>query len=70
MDYIDFLSERIGGLLDALDLESPESGFPWYASFPKMDHVLLALRHLGVHVGQLQELLFARGIKPDWISRR
>lgn len=70
MEYIDFLSERIGGMVDRLDLESPESGFPWYPNFAKLDHVLLTLRHLGVHVGQLQELLFARGIEPDWISRR
>ena len=69
IEYIDFLSERIGGMIDVLDLESPESGFAWYEGFPKMDHVLLALRHLGVHVGQLQELLYARGIEPDWISK-
>ena len=69
-EYIDHVSERIDGLLGALDLESPDSGFPWYPNFPKLDHVLLTLRHLGVHVGQLQELLFARGIEPDWISRR
>lgn len=70
LEYIDELSGQVGGLLDGLDLESPESGFPWYKDFPKLDHVLLNLRHLGVHVGQLQELLFARGIEPDWISRR
>ncbi|MBS1721688.1 MAG: DinB family protein [Armatimonadetes bacterium] len=70
LEYIDYVSERISGLLDALDLESAESGFPWYPKFAKLDHVFLTLRHLGVHVGQLQELLFARGIEPDWISRR
>lgn len=70
LEYIDFLSERAGGMIDSLDLESPESGFPWYKDFPKLNHVLLTLRHLGVHVGQLQELLFARGIEPDWVSRR
>lgn len=70
IEYIDFVTDRMASLIDGLDLESQESGFPWYANFPKMDHVLLTLRHLGVHVGQLQELLFARGIEPDWISRR
>ena len=69
MGFIDHLSDRIDGMLDALDLASPESGFPWYPDFPKLDHVLLTLRHLGVHVGQLQELLFARGVEPDWVSR-
>ena len=70
IEYIDSLSAEIEALLAALDLDSPESGFPWYPNFPKLDHVFLTLRHLGVHVGQLQELLFARGIEPDWISRR
>ena len=70
IDYIDLVSESVSGLVGALDLNSPESGFPWYEDFPKLDHVLLNLRHLGVHVGQLQELLFARGIEPDWVSSR
>ena len=69
-EYIDFLSEGMGKMIEQLDLESPESGFPWYKDFPKLDHVLLTLRHLGVHVGQLQELLFARSIDPDWVSIR
>jgi hypothetical protein len=68
LEYIDFLSEQMETRVEMLDLDSPESGFPWYPNFPKLDHVLLTLRHLGVHVGQLQELLFARDIEPDWVS--
>lgn len=70
VEYIDLLSGRMDETLDSLDLDSPESGFDWYPNFPKIDHVLLTLRHLGVHVGQLQEILFARDLDPDWISRR
>ena len=70
LEYVDLLSDRMDGIIGALDLESAESGFAWYPNFPKLDHVLLTLRHLGIHVGQLQELLFARGIEPDWVSRR
>lgn len=70
IEYIDFVSERTGEMIERLDLRAPDSGFSWYPNFAKLDHVLLTLRHLGVHVGQLQELLFARGIEPDWISRR
>ncbi len=68
LEFIDFLSEKMGNIIESLDLESAESGFPWYEDFPKLDHVLLTLRHLGVHVGQLQELLFAHSIEPDWVS--
>lgn len=70
LEYIDILSGKMDSIIGELDLESLESGFPWYPNFPKIDHVLLTLRHLGVHVGQLQELLFARDIEPDWISLR
>lgn len=69
VEYIDFVSNQMEGMIERLDLEAQESGFPWYPNFPKLDHVLLTLRHLGVHVGQLQELLYSRGIEPDWISR-
>ena len=66
LEYIDFLKEQTGGMIEILDLDSPESGFPWYKNVPKLNHVLLTLRHLSIHVGQLQELLFARGIESDW----
>ncbi len=68
LEYIEFVSERMDTMINSLDLESSESGFPWYKDFPKLDHVLLTLRHLGVHVGQLQELLFGQSIEPDWVS--
>lgn len=68
VSYIDLVSSQVDDLLAAVDLESPESGFEWYPNFAKLDHVLLNLRHLGIHVGQLQELLFARGLDPDWVS--
>lgn len=68
LEYIDLLSEGMAQTIESLDLDSGESGFPWYPNFPKIDHVLLTLRHLGVHVGQLQELLFERSIDPDWVS--
>lgn len=70
LEYIDWIGNRLDSMLEALDLESPESGFPWYQNFPKLDHVLLTLRHLGVHVGQLQELLYEHEIDPNWIARR
>lgn len=70
IEYIDLLNKHMDSAIDSLDLESLESGFSWYPDFPKLDHVLLTLRHLGIHVGQLQELLYAKGLEPDWISRR
>jgi hypothetical protein len=35
----------------------------------KLSHQILNLRHLQGHVGQLSELLMARGIDIDWVSK-
>lgn len=69
LGYVDFVSANIGDWVNALDLSSAESGFPWYP-IPKLDHQLVNLRHLGIHLGQLQERLFAVGIDTDWVGRR
>ena len=69
LDYLDLVDRGVDGWVDAIDYASSESGFSWY-SIPKLDHQILNIRHLGVHTGQLQELLFARGIDLDWMSRR
>ena len=55
--------------VDALDLEAQETGIPWYKDMSKLSHELLTLRHLQGHVGQLSELLMARGIDTDWIGK-
>ncbi|MFM7188694.1 MAG: DinB family protein [Armatimonadota bacterium] len=68
-NYIKEISESVTERLTAIDLDAQTSGFHWY-NIPKLDHVLLNLRHLGIHVGQLQERLYAEGIDLDWISVR
>lgn len=70
MEYIDFVREMINPTIDALDLDTADSGFHWYPNFPKLEHVVLSIRHIQGHVGQLSELLFAAGVESHWISRR
>ena len=41
----------------------------WYPGMAKLSHELMNLRHLQGHVGQLSELLLARGIETDWIGK-
>jgi hypothetical protein len=67
--YLDEVYAAVGPMVDALDLESAESGFSWYP-IPKLDHQLVNIRHLGVHVGQLQEILYSRGVDLDWVGKR
>ena len=69
IEYLEFVYDHVNEWVDALDLDSPTSGFDWYR-IPKLDHQLVNIRHIGVHVGQLQELLYAQGIDVNWIGRR
>jgi hypothetical protein len=68
-DYIDYTDSLIDPTIDTLDLDTQDSGIPWYGQFGKLSHELLTLRHLQGHVGQLSELLMARGIDINWISK-
>ncbi len=67
--YADHLDANLDAWVDAIDLDSRESGFSWY-SIPKLDHQILNIRHLQGHVGQLSEHLFAANVDLDWISSR
>ncbi len=35
----------------------------------KLSHQLMNLRHRQGHIGQLSELLMARGIDTDWVAK-
>ena len=69
LEYLAILEQGLDGWMEALDLESPESGFSWY-KIPKLDHQVVNLRHLGIHIDQRQELMYARGIDLNWVSIR
>ncbi len=69
LEYIAFVDRLIDKTVDALDLDSKESGFSWYRNMSKFSHQLLNLRHIQGHVGQLSELLMARGIDIEWVSK-
>ena len=70
LDYAAYVDSLIDPTIAALNLEAPETGIPWYPDMTKLSHELLNLRHLQGHVGQLSELLMARGIDTDWIGKR
>lgn len=67
--YLAYIDALIDPTVDTLDLEAEETGIPWYKNMGKLSHELLTLRHIQGHVGQLSELLLARGIDTDWISK-
>lgn len=69
IEYIDWAMARADESLAAIDFDRQDSGFDWYPNFPKLDHVILNIRNIQGHVGQLSEILFEQGIDTDWISR-
>jgi hypothetical protein len=69
LDYIRFVDALIDPTVDQLNLDAGETGFSWYPNMSKLSHELMNLRHIQGHVGQLSELLMAKGIDTDWISK-
>lgn len=68
-EYISFVDGLLDPTVDALDLDTDQSGFSWYPRISKLSHQILNVRHIQGHVGQLSELLMARDIDIDWSSR-
>lgn len=66
--YIDAVIAEVRPNLEVMDLDAPYCGFSWYKKTSKLEHQFVNLRHLEGHVGQLSELLMARGIEIDWIG--
>lgn len=69
-EYIRFIDSIVDTTVDTLDLDTEYSGYRWYENVSKMSHELMTLRHIQGHVGQLSELLMAKGIDIDWVSHR
>lgn len=65
LDYIQLIEDSVSAALDSLDLQAPKSGFALY-KMPKIDLLMLNLRHLQGHIGQLSELLMAHGVEIQW----
>ena len=67
--YIRFVDGLVDPIVDQLDLDSDETGFYWHPNMSKLSHELMNLRHIQGHVGQLSELLMAKGVDTDWIHK-
>lgn len=66
--YLASLEETLEDRLEVLDMDGP-SGIPWYP-VSKGELLLITLRHLSVHTGQLQERLYPHGLEPIWAGSR
>lgn len=69
LEYLAFIEISLEQWIEVMDLENGETGFSWYPEMSKLEHQLVNLRHLGTHIGQLQERLYPLGIDPRWKGR-
>jgi hypothetical protein len=67
--YWDLVDATVDPQIDRIDLTAPDSAIPW-SGIPKLDHVLLNLRHIQQHAGQLRDRLLETGIDQKWHTRR
>jgi hypothetical protein len=70
LEYIAHVDSLIDPTVDALNLDTEDSGFYWYKDITKLSHQLMNIRHVQGHVGQLSELLMTRGIDIDWVAKK
>ena len=68
LEYCDHVDNALRTTLPNVDLDAETCGFDWY-DLPKLDHMLLNLRHVSVHVGQLQERCYAAGVDLKWVVK-
>jgi hypothetical protein len=70
MEYWGVCDGMVDAAVDALDLHSPTSGFPWYR-MSKLEHQFVSVRHLQHHVAQLADRLrSATDAGVRWIGGR
>jgi hypothetical protein len=68
--YWDLCDAMVDAAVDALDLTSPRSGFPWSGD-SKMEHQISSLRHIQHHTAQLSDRLRATaGVGVAWVGAR
>lgn len=69
LDFVDLIISEVDERIDAIDIEAPHVGFKWYPNVTRLELFILSLRHLHGHIGQLHELLIARGHDVEWLGQ-
>lgn len=70
LDYLQSVDAMVDDAVDGFDLDSPESGFPWY-KLSKLEHQFINIRHVQHHAAQLADRLrLAANTGTKWISAK
>lgn len=70
IEFIDLILSEVEPRIDSLDLTDPQCGFTWYPKVSRVELLILSLRHLHGHMGQLHELMIAQGLNVEWLGQR
>ena len=70
LEFMDLIISEVDERIDALDLDALTCGFPWYPKVSRVELLMLSLRHIHGHLGQLHEHLISRGLDVEWIGQR
>lgn len=68
LELVDLIDREVDPRIDALNLDDPHCGFRWYPTVSRVELLILSLRHLHGHLGQLHEHLIARGLDVEWLG--
>lgn len=68
LEYLEIVDSQVDSQLDRADLNSQECGIPWY-KMPKLDHVIMNLRHVQEHTGQFRDRLLEAGVDVRWVGK-
>jgi hypothetical protein len=69
LDYVDLIRTQVDSRIDALDLSDPNCGYTWYPEVSRVELLVLSLRHLHGHIGQLSERLIEQELDVDWLGQ-
>ena len=67
LEYLVIVDNKVDARVEAMDLEAPECGIPWY-KMRKLDHQMMNIRHVQEHAGQLRDRLLEAGIDQKWVG--
>ena len=70
LEYWHLCDSMIDDVVNRLDLDAPESGFPWHKTIPKLEHQLHNIRHIQHHAAMLSgrlRLALGTDARVGWV---
>jgi hypothetical protein len=69
LEYLGVCDGMVDNAVDALDLDAPQCGFPWF-SMPTLEHQLVNIRHIQHHAAALSSRLRREAeIAVPWVGK-